>query len=96
MLLRVPDELHARLARRAVAEGTSVNALVTDVLDVAVTDVAGSPRSILRARAAAAGMAVPVPQPSSTQILTLTEVHQLLATLTLSADDLINEQREPR
>jgi len=55
LLLRVPDELHERLARRSIPEGTSVNALATGVLDVAVTDVARDPRSIGRARASGRG-----------------------------------------
>lgn len=95
LLLRVPDELHARLARRAMAEGTSVNALATGVLDVAIIAVASTPRSILRARAAAAGMSVVSPQPSNS-VPGDSEMESLLAQLTADADELINEQREPR
>ncbi|MCY7297834.1 MAG: toxin-antitoxin system HicB family antitoxin [Ilumatobacteraceae bacterium] len=95
LLLRVPDELHERLARRAIAEGTSVNALATGVLDVAVTDVARDPRSMVRARASAAGLSVSAVGLSSTSVPTHAEVCRLLANLTLGADELINEQREP-
>lgn len=96
LLLRVPDELHARLARRAIAEGTSVNALATGVLDVAITAVASTPQSILRARAAAAGMSALSPRPSSNRVPGDSEMESLLAQLTSDADELINEQREPR
>jgi plasmid stability protein len=33
MLLRVPDDLHARLATRAALVGQSMNALATQILD---------------------------------------------------------------
>lgn len=33
MLLRVPDDLHARLAARAALVGQSMNALATQILD---------------------------------------------------------------
>ncbi|MDX6240733.1 MAG: HicB family [Kribbellaceae bacterium] len=33
LLLRVPDDLHARLAARAQERGQSVNALATELLD---------------------------------------------------------------
>lgn len=36
LLLRVPDELHARLAAQARAKGTSVNALATDILGLGI------------------------------------------------------------
>lgn len=55
ILTRVDDELHARLKRRAAAEGRSMNDLVTQALERAVDDGA-DPRERLRARAAALGM----------------------------------------
>ena len=101
LLLRVPDELHERLARRAVAEGTSVNALATGVLDVAVLDVAVAdaatgPRLVLRARAAAAGLSVPAPPSSTGAVPALVDVQALLATIGVGADVLLDEQRDPR
>ena len=35
LLLRVPDDVHRRLAARAVREGRSVNAVATEILDAA-------------------------------------------------------------
>ena len=103
LLLRVPDELHERLARRAAAEGTSVNALATGVLDVAVLDVAVAdaatgPRLVLRARAAAAGLSVapPPPPPITVTVPALADVQALLGTLDVGADELLDEQRDPR
>jgi plasmid stability protein len=34
LLLRVPDDVHRRLAMRAAREGRSVNALATELLDL--------------------------------------------------------------
>ncbi|MDP2293430.1 MAG: toxin-antitoxin system HicB family antitoxin [Actinomycetota bacterium] len=93
LLLRVPDELHERLARRAVAEGMSVNALATGVLDVAVTDAGGTPKSTLRARATALGLSAPTALAASAP--PMAEVHALLSGLTLDADELLDEQRDP-
>jgi len=55
LLLRVPDDLHRRLAARAAREGRSVNAVATAVLDVAAEADQGDRRSRLRAKAAAEG-----------------------------------------
>jgi predicted HicB family RNase H-like nuclease len=35
LLLRVPEDVHRRLAARAKREGRSVNALATEILDAA-------------------------------------------------------------
>lgn len=60
LLLRVPEELHARLAAQARAEGRAVNALANEVLEQHATE--GSPRQALRAKARAAGvLAEPAP-----------------------------------
>lgn len=55
LLLRVPDELHARLAARAARDGTSVNQLATTILGAAVDADGGTLRDHVRARAAAQG-----------------------------------------
>jgi hypothetical protein len=55
LLLRVPDEVHRRLAARAARERRSVNALATDLLDLAADVDQGDRRSRLRARAASMG-----------------------------------------
>lgn len=57
LLLRVPDDLHRRLALRASHEGRSVNALATEVLQVAADVDPGSRRDRLRMRVAALGLA---------------------------------------
>jgi plasmid stability protein len=56
LLLRVPDDVHRRLAMRAAREGRSVNALATELLDLGAGADQGDRRARLRAKAAAAGM----------------------------------------
>ena len=56
LLLRVPDEIHRRLAARAVRAGQSVNAVANEILDAAVDADEGDRRTRLRARAAALGV----------------------------------------
>jgi plasmid stability protein len=74
MLLRVPDDVHRRLAERAAAEDRSVNALATELLDRAVDTGAGaSERSRLVAKARRLGLLAeelpeqPVPAVQRTQ-----------------------------
>lgn len=55
LLLRVPDEVHRRLAARAARDGRSVNAVATEILDAAADADEGDRRSRLRARAATIG-----------------------------------------
>jgi plasmid stability protein len=56
LLLRVPEEIHRRLAARAERDGRSVNSLATEILDAAVDADEGDRRARLRARAATLGM----------------------------------------
>jgi plasmid stability protein len=56
MLLRVPDDLHTRLAERARRSGRSVNALATEILDQGVADESSDARAALRARARRLGV----------------------------------------
>lgn len=63
LLLRVPDDVHRRLAARATREGRSVNAVATELLDVAADVDQGDRRARLRARAAAEGTLGSVPAP---------------------------------
>lgn len=51
LLLRVPDDLHARLAARAQERGQSVNALATELLDHLIEEDPASVRRRLRAKA---------------------------------------------
>jgi antitoxin FitA len=56
LITRIDDELHRRLKARAIVEGRSVNALVTDALAAAL---AGSDeRARVRSRAEAEGLLV--------------------------------------
>lgn len=61
LIARIDDRLHARLKARAHAEGRSVNALVTEVLETATPEL--SERELLRERIRAAGMLVEPPPP---------------------------------
>lgn len=94
ILTRVDDELHARLKRRAEAEGRSMNDLVTRALEQAV-DEGASPRERLRARAAALGMLAepsgPVSAPSE---LSREESRQRLIDQLRGAGDAILEGLE--
>ena len=56
LLLRVPDDVHRRLAARAARAGQSVNAVANEILDAAVDADEGDRRARLRARAAALGL----------------------------------------
>lgn len=60
LLLRVPEDVHRRLAARAAREGRSVNALATQILDAAAEGDTGDRRARLRAAAAAAGSLRPL------------------------------------
>lgn len=82
-MLRVPDELHARLKARAQREGRSVNAMVTEILNTAEADETADEhadrRAALRAKVEALGMAPP-PRPPVRQ-LTDEEREAALATM---------------
>jgi plasmid stability protein len=69
LLLRVPEDLHRRLALRAGREGRSMNAVATEILDAIPEDDRADRRARLRAAAAAAGMlrATPPSRVSSSQ-----------------------------
>lgn len=59
VLLRVPDELHARLTSRAAREGRSVNRTATEILEAAVDADEGDRRERLVAQATALGILRP-------------------------------------
>jgi plasmid stability protein len=61
LLVRVPDDLHARLVARAKRAGRSANAIVTELLEAGVGDESGDARADLRARARRLGVLVTVP-----------------------------------
>lgn len=56
LLLRVPDDVHRRLAARAARAGQSVNAVANEILDAAVDADQGDRRARLRARAGTLGV----------------------------------------
>lgn len=60
LLLRIPDDLHARLTGRARRSGRSANTIATELLEQGVADESGDARAALRARARRLGvLAVP-------------------------------------
>lgn len=59
LILRVSDDLHRRISARAAREGKSVNAWVTDLLDMTVdADVTEDRQTRAAAKAAELGMLV--------------------------------------
>lgn len=56
LLLRIPPELHVRLAAQAKREGRSINALATELLDLNVEVDPSDLQTRVRARAAALGV----------------------------------------
>ncbi|MGH3545263.1 MAG: FitA-like ribbon-helix-helix domain-containing protein [Mycobacteriales bacterium] len=60
MLLRVPDDLHSRLARRAHRLGRSVNAVANEILDQ-TADESVDARTLLRAKANRLGILATAP-----------------------------------
>ena len=95
LLIRVPDDVHRRLAARAAKEGRSLNAVATEMLDTAVDVVPEDVQSVLRARAAAAGLLRSLDAKPSTASDTpsLDEVRLALRSVALTAIELIDEQR---
>jgi plasmid stability protein len=112
LLLRVPEDVHARLSARAAHEGRSINAIATEMLDTAVDVVEGDPKSVIRARAAALGLLrspsadrkleTQGPSRPSRQLpagradIDRATVLELLRGITTTATDLIDDQRGPR
>ncbi|NNN19943.1 MAG: toxin-antitoxin system HicB family antitoxin [Acidimicrobiaceae bacterium] len=59
LLLRVPDEIHRRLAVRAARTGKSVNVLANEILYAAIDVDEGNRQARLQARAATLGILRP-------------------------------------
>lgn len=55
LLLRVPEDIHRRLAARAGREGRSINAVATEILDAVADSDQGDRRARVRSAAVAAG-----------------------------------------
>ncbi len=61
LLVRIPDDLHARLVARAKHVGRSTAAIVTELLEAVV---AGDARADLRSRAGRLGVLASAPAPA--------------------------------
>ncbi len=92
LLLRVPDELHSRLAARARHEGRSVNVIATEMLDTSVAAQSGSACDVVRARAAARGMLRSIDPPPVTPP-PIEVIAKSLRRVTMTATELIHAQR---
>lgn len=96
LLLRVPEDLHRRLAARAMREGRSMNAVAGAILDASTDADLGAPltpQERLRARARALGMLSEVPAPEMSDA----ERERIIAStrgLGQIADRLIAEERD--
>jgi plasmid stability protein len=95
LLLRVPDELHSRLAARARHEGRSVNVIATEMLDTSVAAESGSARDVIRARAASRGLLRSI-DPPATVPPSIDVVVKKFRRITKTASELIDEQRGSR
>lgn len=56
LLLRIPDDLHARLTSRARRAGRSANVIATELLEQGVADESGDARATMRGRARRLGV----------------------------------------
>lgn len=95
LLLRVPDDVHRRLAARAEREGRSVNAVANKILDASIDADQGDARTRLRARAAGAGtlrvVSAPRVDPERRR-----EIIESLRGVGPILDDLLTQERERR
>jgi predicted transcriptional regulator len=91
LLLRVPDELHERLSKRARLEGRSVNALATEALDN-VPVVEPSARELIRRRAGAAGLLATTGR-GRISAPDIAVVRRTFVGIGVTAEQLIDEQR---
>jgi plasmid stability protein len=94
LLLRVPEELHSRLAARAASEGRSVNALATEILDLAAAADPRDRQSRLRAKAASSGLLCPAHHASSVSEAKRRRVIASTRGLGKLADQLLDDERD--
>jgi plasmid stability protein len=93
LLLRVPDEMHQRLAARARREGRSINAIANEILESSADVDLGSTRDRVRARAVAAGiLARPHVRPTGAG-MSREEVLDALSGVHVTADELLDVER---
>jgi len=95
LLLRVPEDVHARLAARAQREGRSINSIATEILDLTVDVDKGDLRARVRAKAAALGMLHPGTTDGGPRMTPEERQRALDSTRGLGpiADRLIDEER---
>jgi len=93
LLLRMPDEVHRRLAARAARDGRSVNSVATEILDAAADADEGDRRARLRARAATLG----IHRSTSAEQVSLIRRRRIIAStggIGPVLDQLLAEERE--
>ena len=94
LILRVPPDLHRRIAARAAREGKSVNAWVSQLLDATVdADVAEDRQARADAKAAELGMLVVYDDIPEYDEETLRQGEEELRTLAPEALRILNEDR---
>ena len=91
LITRISDELHAKLKRKAAADGTSVNALVTEALEDAVAE---TERERYYRRLEAEGRRVIPPQ--TEQVPSREEVIEATRGAGTSVSDALREERSRR
>jgi hypothetical protein len=98
LLLRVGDDLHARLVRKAKREHRSINSVANEILNVVDADEVGSEREKVRARMAALGVLVAPPPPSGVTSENIDEIRERalesMRGIGPVLDDIINEDRD--
>jgi antitoxin FitA len=90
LITRIDEDLHRRLKERAAAEGRSVNALVTDVLEQSVRGPLT--RRSVRERARQLGLLVEIKAPAD--VLPRAEVIELMRGSGTSVSDALREERD--
>lgn len=93
LITRIDEELLERLKARAAEEGRSVNSLVTDLLENAVSQ--SSPRARVRARLRALGLDVVVPRPRG-RVPSLEEAIESTRGAGRAASEALEEDRNHR
>lgn len=93
LLLRVPDEMHQRLAARARREGRSINALANEILDSSADVDVGSARDRVRARAIALGILARSHGRLSGPVTSREDALQALSSVHVAADELLDFER---
>lgn len=97
LLIRVDDEVHARLRQRAKDEGRSVNALLNELVLIASQVDRESARDRIRSRAAAMGMLSVIPPAPLSPPLSLKQYRHAIDGARgwgQTIDDILDEDRE--